>query len=351
MARHDIILIGASAGGVEAISRVIAEFPRDLHASVFVVLHISRGRSLLPEILSRAGRMPAAHPTDGEPLQYGRIYIAPPDHHMIIDEGRVRAVRTASENGLRPALDPLFRSAARCYGQRVIAVVLTGALDDGTAGAAAVKLGGGVTIAQDPAESFAPGMPTSAINAGFIDHVLPLRDIPVLVTALVDEEAVGDADPDAPVLHAKEPDLEEPPNPIHPDDRPGRPSVFTCPACHGTLWEAHENGLARFRCRVGHVYSPESMLAAQTDEVDRALWIALRTLEERAALSHRLAERGRERGQPWVDAAFTARAAESEREAMLIRELLHSRTIAEHTVPDDLPADGPALGSGRKVNS
>ena len=271
MARHDIVLIGASAGGVEAISRVVAELPRDLRASVFVVLHISRGRSMLPEILSRAARLPAAHPVDGEALQYGRIYIAPPDNHMLIEEGRVRIVHTAAENGLRPALDPLFRSAARAYGGRVIAVVLTGSLDDGTAGAAAVKIGGGVTIAQTPDEAFSPGMPTSAINAGYIDHVLPLRDIPVLVTALVDEEAASTEVVDAPVLRAKEPDLGTPALPVHPDDRPGRPSVFTCPACHGTLWEAHENGLIRFRCRVGHIYSPESMLSAQTDEVDRAL--------------------------------------------------------------------------------
>jgi len=349
MPKHDIVLIGASAGGVEAISRVVTDLPRDLRASVFVVLHISRGRSMLPEILTRAGRMPAAHPTDGEAIQYGRIYIAPPDNHMLVDGNRVRVVRTASENGLRPALDPLFRSAARSFGTRVIAVVLTGSLDDGTAGAAAVKLGGGVTIAQDPNDAFAPGMPTSAINAGFIDHVLPLREIPILVSALVDEEAVGTADPDAPVLHAKEPDLETPPNPVHPGDRPGRPSVFSCPSCHGTLWEANENGLVRFRCRVGHVFSPESMLSAQTDEVDRALWIALRTLEERAALSHRLAERGRERGQAWVDAAFTMRAHESEREAALLRELLHARNVpGQTTVPDDLPADGPTLGADRQ---
>jgi two-component system chemotaxis response regulator CheB len=347
MPRHDIVLIGASAGGVEAISRVIADLPRDLRASVFVVLHISRGRSMLPEILTRAGRMRAAHPADGEAIQYGRVYIAPPDHHMLIDGEHVRVVRTAAENGLRPALDPLFRSAARSYGPRVIATILTGSLDDGTAGAAAVKLGGGITIAQDPADAFAPGMPTSAINAGFIDHVLPLRDIPVLVGALVDEEATGHSDVEAPVLRAKEPDLGKPPTPIHPEDRPGRPSVFTCPACHGTLWEAHENGLVRFRCRVGHVYSPESMLSAQTDEVDRALWVALRTLEERAALSHRLAERGRERGQAWVDSAFTTRARESEREAGLIRELLYSRNVPDQTtVPDDLPADGPTLGAG-----
>ena len=345
VAKHDIIVIGASAGGVEAISRVIAELPRDIRAAILVVLHISRGRSLLPEILTRAGRLPAAHPTDGEPLQYGRVYVAPPDHHMVVDRGIVRIVHTASENGLRPAVDPLFRSAARNYRSRVLAVILTGTLDDGTAGMLAVKRGGGITIAQDPNEAFSPGMPRSAVNAGAIDHVLSLRDIPVLLTALVQEDAPElEAMDDDTYLAPMEPDLAQMPLAIKADDRPGHPSVFTCPECHGTLWEVDEGGVLRFRCRVGHVYSTDSMLAAQTDEVDRALWVALRTLEERAALSHKLAERGRERGQHWVDQAFTSRAQETELEASQIRELLRLRAGTSHTVPD-----GTTSGSGPGV--
>src|SRR4051794_4429813 len=336
MAKHDVVVVGASAGGVEAVSRFVAELPREIRASIFVVLHISRGKSMLPEILTRAGRLPAAHPTDREPLQYGRIYVAPPDHHMIVQDGSVRVVHTASENGLRPAVDPLFRSAARAYGSRVIGVVLTGALDDGTAGVAAIKEAGGVTIAQDPEEAFSPGMPRSAINTGFVDHVLALRDIPLLIGALVEEDAPALAGRAAgPPLRAMERALGEPPLALHGKDRPGRPSVFTCPECHGTLWEADEGGVLRFRCRVGHVYSPDSMLSAQTDEVDRALWVALRTLEERAALSHRLAERARMREHHWVDKAFTTRAQETEREASHIRALLHSRGTSAHTVPDD----------------
>jgi two-component system chemotaxis response regulator CheB len=189
MATHDVIVIGASAGGVEALSRIVADLPRNIRASIFVVLHISRGRSRLPEILTRAGRLPAAHPTDGEPLQYGRIYVAPPDHHLVILDGAVRTVHTASENGVRPAVDPLFRSAARACTSRVIGVILTGALDDGTAGVAAIKEAGGVTIAQDPDEAFSPGMPQSAIASGMIDHVVVLRDVPPLLTALAEEDA------------------------------------------------------------------------------------------------------------------------------------------------------------------
>jgi len=337
VAKHDLIVIGASAGGVEAISRVVADLPRDLRASVFVVLHISRGRSLLPEILTRVSRLPASHPTDGEPLQYGRIYVAPPDHHLLVEDGVVRIAHTASENGVRPAVDPLFRSAARSYGARVIGVILTGTLDDGTAGIAAVKEGGGITIAQDPDEAFSPGMPRNAISTGNVDHILPVRDIPVLLSALVEEEALAPARRVGPYAHLRpmEPDLARMPLATHAEDRPGRPSVFTCPECHGTLWEADEGGLLRFRCRVGHIYSPESMISAQSDEVDRALWVALRTLEERAALSHRLAERARDRSQHWVDQAFTIRGQEAEQEADRIRELLRSRATAAHTVPDD----------------
>ena len=342
---HDIIVIGASAGGVEALSRVVSDLPRDLRAVVLVVLHVSRGKSLLPEILTRVGRLRAAHPEDGEPLEYSRIYVAPPDHHLVVEPGRARIVHTASENGVRPAVDPLFRSAARAYGSRVIGVLLTGSLDDGTAGIAAVKAAGGITIVQDPDDAVSPGMPRSAIASGAVDHVLPLRDIPVLLAALVDEEAPPrGAGAEHPHLRRMEPDLGEMPLAIRNSDRPGRPSVFTCPECHGTLWEADEAGLLRFRCRVGHIYSPETMLSAQTDEVDRALWIALRTLEERAALSHKLAERARERRHSLVDKVFTDRAIETEREADHIRQLLYARHVTTHTVPDELPgAAGPGV--------
>ncbi len=350
MPRHDVIVIGASAGGVEAISRIVSDFPRDIRASILVVLHISRGRSLLPEILTRAGRVPAAHPADSDPLQYGRVYVAPPDHHLIIQQGAARVVHSAAENGVRPAVDPLFRSAAREYGSRVVGVILTGALDDGTAGIMAIKDAGGITIAQDPDEAFSPGMPRSAINTGRIDHVLPLRDISLLLAALVEEEAPPmKSGADSPHLRALEPDLAEMPLAVHPGDRPGQPSVFSCPECHGILWEQDEGGLLRFRCRVGHVYSPDSMMTAQTDEVDRALWTALRTLEERAALAHKLAERGRQRSHIWVDKAFTMRAREAEKEAAQIRSLLRVRGGTIHSVPEDAASTAPGPGDRERT--
>jgi two-component system chemotaxis response regulator CheB len=272
VATHDIVVIGASAGGVEAVSHLLSQLPRDLKAAVFVVMHLARGRSMLPEILSRAGRLHAVHPQDGDSIEYGRVYVARPDHHLIIEPGKVRVVHGPTENGCRPAVDPLFRSAARVYGSRVIGIVLTGALDDGTAGLAAVKEAGGIAIVQDPDEAFAPSMPRSARAFVAVDYVLPVREMAMLITDLTRKETGSEPPKSGAHVEAMEPDLGQPPPVRHGGDRPGKVSIFTCPECHGTLWEADEDGIVRYRCRVGHVYSVESMLAAQTDSVDRALW-------------------------------------------------------------------------------
>jgi two-component system chemotaxis response regulator CheB len=337
---YDVVVIGASAGGVEALSTLVSKLPRNLRAAVFVVLHLSRARSVLPEILTRAGRLPAVHPADGDPIEHGRIYVGRPDHHLTLEEGRIRVVHGPTENGYRPAVDPLFRSAARVYGPRVIGIILTGALDDGTAGLAAVKEAGGIAVVQDPDEAFASSMPRSARAFVPVDHVLPLREIGALVVSLTNEQTDPPAAVEGPHVKAMEPDLGPPNIAVQEADRPGKVSVFTCPECHGTLWEADERGIVRFRCRVGHVYSPESMLAAQTDSVDRALWIALRSLEERAALTHRLSERASNRQHTWVAKAFQQRALAADQHAAVIRDLLTNR-MSMHEVPDTVPE--PAL--------
>jgi two-component system chemotaxis response regulator CheB len=325
---------------VEAISAVVADLPRDLHAAVMVVLHVSRGRSVMPEILTRAGRLPAIHPQDGERIRYGHIYVAPPDHHLVVEGNLARVIHGPSENGVRPAVDPLFRSAARHFGARVIGVVLTGALDDGTAGLGAVKQAGGIAIVQDPEEAFAPSMPRSAKAYVNVDHVLPLREIGTMLTSLVREHAdVATAAPGE-FMRPMEPDLAAVPLAVNAEDRPGVVSVFSCPECHGTLWEEDQEGLLRFRCRVGHVYSVDSMLAAQTDSVDRALWAALRSLEERAALTRKLSRRARERKQSWVANAFEERAAATEEHAAVVREILLHRTTG-HSTPESA-AESPS---------
>jgi len=173
---------------VEALSTLLAELPRDLRAAVLLVLHLARGRSMLPEILSRAGRLPAFHPEDGDSLEYGKVYVVRPDHHLIVESGKVRVAHGPTENGCRPAVDPLFRSAARVYGPRVVGIVLTGALDDGTAGLAAVKEAGGIAIVHDPDEAFAPSMPLSARALVPVDHVLRVREMGLLIAELAREE-------------------------------------------------------------------------------------------------------------------------------------------------------------------
>ncbi len=336
MATHDIVVIGASAGGVEAISLVVSALPRDLHAAVLVVLHLARGRSMLPEILTRAGRLRAVQPEDGDALEYSKIYVARPDHHLIVEPGRVRVVHGPTENGCRPAVDPLFRSAARVYGSRVIGIVLTGALDDGTAGLAAVKEAGGIAIVQEPEEAFAPSMPRSARALVAVDYVLPVREMGLLISQLTREQAGGQPDVVGAHVAALESDLGSPPLAVGENDRPGKVSIFTCPECHGALWEADERGIVRFRCRVGHVYSAESMLAAQTDSVDRALWTALRSLEERAALTHKLADRARQSRHEFVARAFSERAHAADGHAAVIRELLVNRSLL-HESPEAEP--------------
>jgi two-component system chemotaxis response regulator CheB len=246
---HDIVVIGASAGGVEAISTLVSGLPLDLRAAVLVVLHVSKGRSMLPEILTRAGRLPAIHPEDGDPLEHGRIYVARPDHHLVVEPEKVRVVHGPIENGCRPAVDPLLLSAARGELPRVIGIVLTGGLDDGTAGLAAVKEAGGIAIVQDPDEAFAPSMPRSARAFVAVDHVLPVREIGALVSKLTRAPTAPEPAKVAAHRAPLESDLAEPPLALHEEDRPGKVSVFTCPECHGTLWEADERGIVRFRCR------------------------------------------------------------------------------------------------------
>jgi two-component system chemotaxis response regulator CheB len=323
-----IIVIGASAGGIDALKHVVHGLPADLPAAVCVVLHVpAHGPSILPKILSRAGRLSAAHPADQEPLRPGRIYVAPPDYHLLVKPGHVRVTRGPRENSHRPAADALFRTAARSYGPKVIGVVLSGVLDDGTAGLLAVKQGGGLAVVQHPADALYPGMPESALNNVEVDHSLPAAELPGLLTRLAAERAAIDDRPGLAGDQAQEADMAElEPGATHANHRPGTPSGFACPECGGTLWELTDGDLLRFRCRVGHAWSPESLLAEQSDGLEAALWSALRALEEQAALARRMAERAGKRGSTSAVEVFERQAREATTHAELIRRvLLHRR--------------------------
>jgi two-component system, chemotaxis family, protein-glutamate methylesterase/glutaminase len=348
-----LLVLGASAGGVQALCEVVRALPARLDAAVFAVLHVSPyGRSAMPAILSRSGPLTAVHPADGEAIRPGRIYVAPPDLHMLVERGTVRLSRAASENGFRPSVDVLFRSAARSYGARVVAVVLTGNLDDGTAGLAAVKRHGGVAVVQDPAEADYPGMPASAVRNVDVDYVLPLGEIPDVLVDLCDrlaaaaaplageDEAGGSAGTAASAGAATSAGAGVAGGPGHAGGDGGaavmkeqlergadreagtRPSAFTCPLCGGSLWHNEEGSHEHFRCRTGHAFSPESLFALQSKSTETALWEALRALEENAALSGRLARQTRSGPHAADQERFRIRQRAAERHAEELRRIL-----------------------------
>ena len=326
-----LVAIGASAGGVEALKEVAAGLPRDLPAAVAVVLHLPAGaESRLPRILSRAGPLPAAQARDGEPLRAGHIYTAPPDRHLLVRDGRCVVVRGPHENGVRPAVDVLFRSAAVEYGRRALAVVLTGARDDGAAGAAAVGRRGGTVLVQDPEEALFAGMPESAVKLDHPDAVLPLAEIAGAIA-----HAAVDLSQEAPVSdnHRDEMRLETDyamlgADAIGRNGPPGEPSAFACPECGGVLWEVEDDDVLRFRCRVGHAYTAEGVLDAEGDQLEQALWTALRALQERAHLAERVAERTRTRGAARSTHRFEDLAREAREQADVIRRVLARRGAA-----------------------
>src|SRR2546429_1846355 len=257
MPGHDIIVVGASAGGVEALVTLARSLQRNLQAAVFVVLHIpAQSPSLLPEILGRAGPLKAVQATDDLQIEPGHIYIAPPDHHMLMELGKVRVVRGPKENRHRPAIDPLFRSAALAYGPRVIGVILTGALDDGTAGLLTVKLRGGIAIVQDPDEALYSSMPLNALENVEVDYTLPLASIGPLLGQLAHESAKEEGGYPVSEDMQKETKLAEMDLAVmHNNEQVGTPSAFSCPGCGGVLWGIQDGDLLRFCCRGGHAFS------------------------------------------------------------------------------------------------
>jgi two-component system chemotaxis response regulator CheB len=317
-----VVVIGASAGGVEALKELVAALPLDFPASVLVVLHLPpSGTSALPAILDRAGPLPARHAVDGDPLRPGQILIGPPDRHLFVLDDHVRLTRGPRENGHRPAVDVLFRSAARALGARIHAVVLSGSLDDGAAGALAVVSRGGDCLVQDFDEALHDGMPRATATAVGLEG-LPVKEIAsrLAEVAVASPAAEEWAVPE--VMEVETAMAELDPQAMHDPERPGRPSGFAYPDCHGVLFEIDDHGLPRFRCRVGHAWSAESLVARQTIELEGALWMALRSLEEKAALNEELARRARERGSALTAVRFDENAAEATQAAEMVRTMV-----------------------------
>jgi two-component system, chemotaxis family, protein-glutamate methylesterase/glutaminase len=314
-----IIVIGASAGGVEALRALVRRLPPDLPAPVAIVLHIGT-QSILPELLTAAGPLPAHHAQNGEVLRPGTIAVAPPGKHLLVHDGHLMLCRGPRENLARPAIDPLFRSAACSFGGGTIGVVLTGALNDGTAGLVAIKRCGGTAIVQDPSDADFPEMPLSVLRHVDVDACLPLA-------AIAEELVLRAATPPAPTpeipmdvrLEAAIAAQEH--ATMSTEDKLGTPSPFTCPECQGPLWEIGDPAMLRFRCHVGHAFTADSMLDAQAGEAEAILWKLLRARQQRAELARRMAERESD-GRPALAAQFRARAREYDEDAELVRRML-----------------------------
>jgi two-component system, chemotaxis family, protein-glutamate methylesterase/glutaminase len=285
MLNSRLVVVGASLGGVSALRRLCGHLPKDFAAPICIVLHVGAHESILPKLLSSAGALPAVHPSDGQRLEPGRIYVAPPDNHLRVDDGVVRLTRGPKEHHARPAIDPLFRSAARSCGSRTIGVVLTGLLDDGTPGMQAIKEQGGTCVVQDPAEAEAASMPASVLKYVAVDHCVRLDDLAPLLSRLAKEP---------PQQPARMPSINRT---THEDDVSrgignamehlraiGSPSTFSCPDCSGTLWQIAGVTPRRYLCHTGHAFTLESLRSAQSLGTDEALWSAIRALQEKREL-------------------------------------------------------------------
>lgn len=312
MPTHDIIVIGASAGGVEALKAITQQLDENIPAAIFVVVHVSPNSSgLLPAILNRRSKVRAFQARDRDLIEPGRIYVAPPDHHLLLEPDRVKVVNGPKHNRHRPAIDLLFRSAARHFGKRVVGVVLTGFLEDGSSGLVSIKNAGGLAVIQNPEDAEVASMPRSALMQVQADYCLPLSEIGALLNRLAKMEVQPMA-----ALHSENGELSKT------EKKHAITSPFTCPECSGTLWEVNENGEIRFECRVGHSYSLDDISEAEDENVERSLWVALRALEESAALEQRLADIAGERKRQHAHKMFSQKAHSRKQHASVLRDFL-----------------------------
>ena len=320
--RRDTIAIGTSAGGVEALPRLLGQLGRDLDATVLIVQHLASQREpYLVEILRRASALPVDWADQGARADLGHVYVAPPDSHLLVHDGHLRLVGGPRENHARPSIDRLFRSVAAERGARVIGVLLTGMLDDGVAGLRAIRAAGGLAIAQDPIDAQYPELPARAIAAGAPDRVLVLDAIgPMLNQALrepVDSLPVPDAVARESALDAAPPDDPDAMRPL------GLQSPISCPECRGPLWEIGDEHHRRYRCYLGHASTARDLLEQGTQDIESALWSAVRALHERAMTYQQLAHDASRAGRhPQAAKAYEVRAKEARDQAEIARRFM-----------------------------
>ena len=333
---RNIVVIGASAGGITALLDLVKTLPADFPASVFVVQHLAPDSpSILPQLLSSVSALRVKHPQDGETVRPGVIYVAPPDHHLLLEDNRVLVARGPKDNRFRPSIDALFRSAAYTYGPRVIGVVLTGYLDDGTSGLWSVQRMGGVAVVQDPLDAEQPSMPTNALEFVAADYVLPLAQLGTLLVRLTQERATAKTR-----LPATELDLLKVELTIAKQgggfelgiiDK-GKLTPFTCPDCHGALTQLIEGKLIRYRCHTGHAYTVSALLSEVTESVESLLYQSMRGLEETKMILQNLGAQFTDNGQPEVAALFLRKADETGRQARVV----HASILKQQALSGDL---------------
>jgi len=333
MSGHDILVIGASAGGVQTLRELVARLPGGLAAAVFVVVHFPTDReSILPSILDGSGGLPAAHARDGEPIESGRIYIAPPNRHMTLEPDRVVVEWGPRINHCRPAIDPLFRSAARSYGNRVIGLLLSGMLNDGSSGILAIEKAGGLAVVQDPDDALFPEMPANARAILENPIVRPLSAMAPTLLNLVNSPPGG-----SPAMKDRIDEIhlraEQDIAAQERGERQGAITVLTCPDCGGVLWQLNDQGLLEFRCHTGHVMTAESATRGQAEFLEKALEVTLRALREREVLSHQLASRARSSGEVERAEVFQRRAALARRHGQLVKAMLRENDEQMGPVP------------------
>lgn len=316
--KRNIIVIGTSAGGVDALCELTKHLPENLDASLFVVMHIG-AKSMLPEVLSRCGNLPAVAAQNNKPYQRGCVYVAPPQCHLLIKDHKTVLTRGPRENGHRPAADVLFRSAARTHRDKVVGVVLSGGRDDGSAGLFAIKARGGVAIVQDPNEATTPNMPENALNMVDVDFCLPVRQIAKLLVQLVNGKATSTVESSHDGGKMEDHASADRPK----SEPPGEQVPLSCPECNGPLYEVKEGDLTRFQCFVGHAYSPESLSEEHSEALERAVWRAIRRLKERVVLHGELLKRKRRnKGEQELVNRLEESITTAETDLKLLRDVL-----------------------------
>ena len=334
--RRDIIVIGSSAGGVYALQQLVSSLPKDFEASIFIVQHLSpAGTSFLPEILSKHGNLKAVHPKDGEKFERGCIYIAPPDYHILIERDKILVKKGPKENRFRPSIDALFRSAAYNYGSRVIGVVLTGMLDDGTSGMWSVKRLGGTGIIQEPEDAQYPAMPKSVLEYVSVDYIKPVSEITALLIKLVQEDIPDEGYNQKAELQKTELNRMK----IEIDTAAqrngfergimeiGELSPLTCPECHGVLIKLEEGNVVRYRCHTGHSYQAHSLLAGLTESVEMKLYEALKSLEETVMLLEDSVAEDDVNSDVLVDLDLSQKIEVARKRAVKLREFIFGQAI------------------------